>query len=202
MTQQTADSFLLGGGGGRSAKFEQPGTTVTGLVIDSEVRQQTDIRTGEPKVWQNGDPMNQLVVRLQTDTVEDADDDGIRVLYIKGGFKAPTMQKAVADAVRGVGAKGLEPGGSLSVTYTGDGPKSPGMNPPKYYTATYNRPAAGAAFLAPPAPQQAAPQHNEWNTPAPAPTPAAARTDLPKMPDGTPITPEMLALLQQVSKTG
>jgi hypothetical protein len=196
------NNFLMGGGG-RSAKFDNAGDTITGTITaEPEMRQQTDIKSGQPKFWDNGDPQMQLVVRLQTDLREDADDDGIRAIYVKGGFKAPTMQKAIADAVRASGAKGLAVGGTLTVTYTGNGPASGvGMNPPKYYTAQYQAPVVGAAFLQEPTAPPAAPQ--QAVAPAPQPVPAAghAPTAPPAMvtlPDGSQVTPEIAALLGQV----
>lgn len=187
------NQFLMGGGG-RSAKFETPGTTVTGTITaEPEVRQQTEYKTGKLQFWDNGDPMMQLVVKLQTAErdPEDKDDDGIRAIYIKGGFKKPTMQKAIADAVRAAGVKGLAVGGTLTVTYTGDGPSEGSGYPPKYYSASYAPPSAN--FLAtgeatPPA-QTAAPA-------APTQATAPANGDgLITMPDGQRVTPEVAALL-------
>lgn len=186
------NQFLMGGGG-KSAKFETPGVTITGTIAaEPEVRQQTEFQTGKLQFWDNGDPMMQLVVKLQTTErdPDDKDDDGIRALYVKGGFKKPTMQKAIADAVRAAGVKGLEIGGTLTVTYTGDGPKEGSGFPPKYYSATYAPPSAN--FLA----------TGEVTTTATAvsPTstalPAAANGDgLITMPDGQRVTPEVAALL-------
>jgi hypothetical protein len=186
------NAFLMGGGG-RSAKFENPGDTITGTICaEPEMRQQTDIKTGQPKFWDNGDPQMQLVVRLQTQLRDDNDDDGIRALYVKGGFKAPTMQKAVADAVRAAGAKGLAMGGTLTVTYTGNGPAGGvGMSPPKYYTAQYQPPVVGSDFLQEPQPQA--------STPAPQAAPVTPRPGgLVTLPDGSQVTPEVAALIQQV----
>lgn len=146
MTQQTADAFLLGGGG-KSAKFETVGATVTGTIANPpQVRQQTDMTTGSPLTWDNGDPKMQLVVQLQTAERVDSDDDGIRNLYVKGS-KDPaskSLHAAVAGAVQAAGAKGLEVGGTLTVQYVGDGvSKTRGFNPPKQYAATYKSPDAG-----------------------------------------------------------
>jgi hypothetical protein len=203
------NAFLMGGGG-RSAKFETAGDTITGTITgEPEIRQQTDIKTSQPKFWDNGDPQMQLVVRLQTALREDADDDGIRAIYVKGGFKAPTMQKAVADAVRASGAKGLAVGGTLTVTYTGNGPASGvGMSPPKYYTAQYQPPVVGAAFLQEPAAPAAVPQQAPAYTPPPAPpvpaaghpAPATAPNGEPMvtLPDGSVVTAAVAALIGQV----
>jgi len=168
MHNNSADQFLLGVAI-PSAKFPTVGTTITGTIsVQPEVQQQRDLQTGEPKSWSDGQPMQQLKVVL--DTVERdpqiADDDGQRALYIKSN-----LQKAVRDAVRAVGAKGLEVGGKLTVTYTGDGEVTKrGFNPPKIYTAVYESPSAPAleGLVAP----QAAPASQ-----APAPAAPAAPVD-------------------------
>ncbi|MFB7368015.1 hypothetical protein [Streptomyces hydrogenans] len=163
-----ADDFLMGGGGAPTAKFPVPGTTVSGRITQKPtVEQQRDIKTGDAKFWSDGNPMMQLVVTVQTDLRDPTidEDDGRRRLFVKG-----VMKNAIADAVRNAGARGLEVGGTLAVTYTHDGvAKERGMSPPKQYTATYTA-AAQAALHTPdpgtaPAPQQYA---------SPAPVPAAA----------------------------
>lgn len=138
----TANDFLMGGGT-ISAKFPEIGTTVTGRIArEPEVQQQRDYATGELKFWDDGKPMQQLQVVLATDErdPEVADDNGERALYIKGN-----LLKAVREAVRKAGAKGLDVGGTLTVTYSGDGEVSKrGFNPPKLYTAVYAPPAKQA----------------------------------------------------------
>lgn len=141
-----ADQFLMGGSV-TSAKFESINDSVTGTIVEEpEVRQQTDLDTGLPKTWPDGRPMMQLVVTLQTELHEDADDDGLRRVYVKG----KSLTEAVRDAVRKAGAKGLEVGGRLQVVYVGDGEvKKRGFNPPKLYLAQYARPSGqeSNAFL-------------------------------------------------------
>jgi hypothetical protein len=150
-----ADQFLMGGV--TSAKFDNINDSITGTISEPpEVRQQTDIDTKLPMTWPDGRPMMQLVVTLQTDLRNDADDDGLRRIYVKG----KSMTGAVRDAVRKAGAKGLEVGGRLQVVYVGDGEvKKRGFNPPKLYLAQYARPTTQEANaflgLTPPAPQQA-----------------------------------------------
>lgn len=165
MTMDPND-FLLGGST-PSAKFDTVGTTVAGRIVDTPtMRQQTDFDTGELLTWDNGDPRMQLVVRLATDERDPqlGDDDGIRALYVKGA-----LQKAIATAVRAAGAKGLEVGGTLTVTHNAVGEpvvlkSGKKGNPPKMYTALYT--PAGDAFLAAEAAPMAAP--------AAAPDPAVA----------------------------
>lgn len=148
---------VLFGGGGQSAKFETFGDTITGQITDLKATQQTDFQTGTPKTWANGDPMMQVVVTLQT-TLRDssiADDDGLRKVYIKG----KSLTDGTREAVRGAGAKGLEVGGTLTVTYVADGPKERGKNPAKLYKVAYEKPgpAAANAALGLDAPAPAAP---------------------------------------------
>jgi hypothetical protein len=148
-----AMGFLLGGSV-PSAKFDTAGTTVGGPITEEpELRQQIDYDTDEPAVWKDGKPKMQLVVTVQTNLrdPQNPDDDGTRRFYVRSN-----LQKAVAQAVRQAGAKSLEVGGVLNVTYTGDGPKTnPKFNAPKLYSATYTPPAEG--FLAAPVAEEAAP---------------------------------------------
>jgi hypothetical protein len=154
------DQFLLGGGGA-SAKFDTIGDSVTGVIISTDVQQQTDITTGAPLTWDNGDPRQQLVVRLQTSQrdPDNPDDDGTRAVYVKGSKKTGTrsMHDAVATAVRAAGGKGLEEGGTLTVKFVGEEPPSQrGLSPRKLWEATYVQPdraAQSGTFLGTTAPQ-------------------------------------------------
>lgn len=151
----SADDFLMGGGGAPTAKFPVPQTTVGGRITERPtVEQQRDISTGDKKFWSDGNPMMQLVVTVQTDERDPQldEDDGRRRIFVKG-----QMKNAIADAVRAAGARGLEVGGTLAVTYSHDGTASQrGFNPPKQYTARYT-PAATVA-LNTPDPGASAPQ--------------------------------------------
>jgi hypothetical protein len=168
MTMTDANDFLMGGGVS-SAKFPTVGTTVTGVICrPPEVQQQTDITTGAPKFWDDGKPRQQLQVQLQTEErdPEVDNDDGIRAVYVKA-----QMQKAVREAVKRSGAKGLEIGGTLTVTYIGDGvPTQRGMSAPKQYSAVYVPASAAAAneFLA-------QGEQPAWSQPAPQPAPVPAQ---------------------------
>lgn len=166
---QTAEDFLMGGGR-RSASFAGSAPiTVSGVITaEPKTTQQRDITSGEPKFWKDTeDPMMQLEVPLQTDQREDDEDDGIRTLFVFGN-----KQKALRDAVKAAGAKKLEVGGKVTMTYYADDETKQvgkGMNKPKLYRATYeapnplDNPALGG-------------QPNPWSTGAaqPAATPAAA----------------------------
>lgn len=182
-----ADDFFAGGT--PSAKFDTIGVTVAGTITRvGEPMQQRDFTSGAPKVWDDGRPMMQLPVDVQTDLrdPEIAHDDGTRAIYIKG-----ELQKAIRTAVRQAGATGLRVGGSLSVTYTGDGTaKQRGMNAPKLYSAVYTAPAAQAAdsFLG----GQPAAQPNPVAVPQQQQR-AASVDPLASDPRLTHLTPEQLA---------
>ena len=195
MTNPTSANDLLMGAGVPGVKFPEPGTSITGVICaEPEARQQTDFSTGEGLTWPSGDPKMQIVVRLQTQLRDNPDDDGIRALYIKG----KSLTTAVRDAVRKTGANGLEVGGTLTVTYTGDGTSEhKGINPPKLYTAAYTPPAAAAIndTLGLSATPQAAGQAPTTapTVAAPAAAPAAPAAAAP--PAQAAVTPEVLAAL-------
>lgn len=113
------DDFLLCGSAGKSAfaKDDAVGTTVTGVIIGTEVHQQADIKDGTPLVWENGDPHMQLVVSLQNDPRCGAEDNGCRALYVKGSKtpRSKSLHDAVRAAVQEVGVKGIEVAGSPTV---------------------------------------------------------------------------------------
>lgn len=139
MTTIDANQFLLSTGV-PSAKFPTIGTVVKGQVLDFRVEQARDFDTKALRTWDDGNPVMQLVVTLQTDQRDpDRDsDDGARAVYALGG-----MLKAIRDAVRPHG--GIEAGGTLAVQYIGDGePSRRGLNPPKQYRAEYQPPVKRA----------------------------------------------------------
>lgn len=124
MTQQTydANAVLMGGGGPKAWKFEEPGTTRVGTIAAPPVaRQERDYDKnnpggGDPKFYPSGDPIMGVVVEVQTTERDPSieDDTGARTFYVEGRY----IKEAVRDAVRAAGAPGLEVGGQLSVTFT------------------------------------------------------------------------------------
>lgn len=136
MTYTDVNSFL-NAQGVPSAKFPTIGTAVKGTIEHLEVSQQRDFTSGEPKFYDDGKPMNQLVITLATDDrdPEIESDDGTRRLFVKG-----QMLTAVRGAVKASGAQLLE-GGTLAVKYVGDkAAEKRGMNPAKQYEAAYKPP--------------------------------------------------------------
>jgi hypothetical protein len=208
MTQQTydANAVLMGGGGPKGWKFEDPGTTRTGTVAEApKAVQERDYDPnnpggGAPKVFPSGDPIMGVHVVVQT-TERDPSidgDDGRRTFYIEGRY----IKEAVREAVRNAGSPGLEIGGQLTVTFTHrEDPMDKRSR--KFWTVQYV-PAGNASLMGeqPPAaaPQQATPPAAQPPAPVqappvqqvPAPAPAAA---VPGLPPG--MTAEQFAAFQQ-----
>lgn len=142
------NEFLMGSGG-KSFPFDAIGDSVTGIIRDMKKRQQTDLDTGDPLFWQNGDPKMMLVVTLQTTLQDTEDDEGLRNLYLRGGNYEPSKGKgtsslnAVKDAVRKSGADGgIEIGGALTLSFTGEAKASNrAYSAPKLYSAVYEPPS-------------------------------------------------------------
>jgi len=177
MTQQTydANAVLMGGGGPKGWKFEDPGTTRTGTIAEPpKAVQERDYDPsnpggGAPKVFPSGDPIMGVHVVVQT-TERDPSidgDDGRRTFYIEGRY----IKEAVREAIRNAGAPGLEVGGQISVTFTHrEDPMDKRSR--KFWNVTYT-PAGNAALMGEPTPaaQPAAA--------APAFVPAPATPGLP-----------------------
>jgi hypothetical protein len=134
---------LLSGGGAPAAKFPTIGTSISGTILSAEVSDQRDIKTGDVKTFDDGNPMKQIIVTLQTQARDDEDDDGKRRLFIKAA-----MLGAVREAIIDAGAVTLEVGGQLTVTHTDIGTASKkGFSPPKLYTASYSNPDPVASVV-------------------------------------------------------
>lgn len=155
MTQPHDANALLMGGGSPALKFETVGTSYTGTVVaEPTATQQKDFRTQQPETWPDGSPKMQVLVQVSTALrdPQKPEDDGTRTLYIKG----KELTNAIRAAVRASGANGIHTGGTLTVTYIGDGQAQNGLNPPKLYAASYQPPAVSLAGVAEPSAQQAA----------------------------------------------
>lgn len=154
MSNQAVNDFLFAQGG-KAFSFENIDDAVEGEILNCELRQQTDVQTQEPKTFNDGTPMMQIVITLQTKLHETDDDDGIRTVYAKGGRydvasgTGTSMRDAIAEAVKTSGADRLEEGGQLVVAFTGLGvKKNKGQNAPKLYTAGYRKPKASVSASA------------------------------------------------------
>lgn len=139
------NDFLMASGT-RSFKFDAINATAKGTIVSLDMQQQRDIKTGQPKWWddQKTQPMMQLRVVLATDERDGDDDNGHRAIYVKGN-----MQQAVRDAIKAAGAEKIEEGGTLAVQYHADGQATTvGFNPPKLYKAQYKPPSVTPAAVA------------------------------------------------------
>lgn len=130
---------LLGSGGAPAFKFQTIGDTIRGTIVSTETRQQRDYATGDLKFWDDGKPMMEAVITLQTDLRDPTiqDDDGQRRIFVRG-----RLLGALRDARTAAKVDRIDVGGTLAVRYTGDGePPKPGFRPPKLFTAEYRPPA-------------------------------------------------------------
>lgn len=149
-----------------TVKFTSPGDTVTGDITEIEDRQQTEFSTDEPLFWDDAKTRPRMMTVITLDTV-----DGKRRLFIKGKY----LEAAMNDAVDAAGTDGPAVGGTLTVTYTGDGEPAKGsMFPPKLYAATYTPPVK---------PGETARVHNTspevWNDGTPLPDEPPADDEAP-----------------------
>ena len=174
-------TFNLGGDAGNSFAFDHIGAQVTGTVLDLVEQQQTDLQTGEPKTFTNGQPMMMYRVDLQTQERDPNNpmDDGRRSIYLKGS-RAPETQSSLAAVLAAIkqatGTANIATGGTLTLTYIGDGqPKQRGFNAPKLYAASYQPPTHSLGeepvrpqqVMAQPSPQQQFAQQQAAQGPAP-----------------------------------
>jgi len=149
-----ADALLMGGKKVRSATWGAPpfgsgqlpdkiqGFIERGMVVERPgTRQQTGAKgqanAGELLWWDEAktQPKKQVVIKIQTDQRVDAEDDGIRAIYVKGG----ELQKVLQDAVMKAGAKRIEPGGILAIKFLAK--KYEDGRWKNYWAANYQAPA-------------------------------------------------------------
>lgn len=123
------------------------GDTVTGQILDAEVRQSRDFDDNKLEFWDDNSPVLQLVINIQTDEEpQDADDDGVRSIYVKWwGASRKALLKAVKDA----GATDLEAGATFTASYIGDGEQpDKKKSAPKLYAYGYQAPGVIAQAAA------------------------------------------------------
>lgn len=127
---------------GAAVKFDNVGDTFTGR-ISGALSERQSTYNGTPRTTKKGQPVMEIVVPMI-----DANGNE-RTLYAS----AWRMKRAITDAVTVSGAKDVEEGGILTVTFSGH-EQGEGAQPAKAFTAQYQAP--GAAAPAPQAtPQQA-----------------------------------------------
>lgn len=212
------------GGESNSFSFDNIGDHVAGYVLDLVERQQTDMDSGQPAEWDNGDPKMMSVVTLQTELRDPANpaDDGKRTVALSGSKKAESKSRmaAVVGAVKAAtGSTALGYKGRLTLQYVGDGVASrKGYTAPKQYQAWYEAPPMELQqppeHAAPPAPP-AAPPAAGWREPPPgapnpwaaaqqpiAPPPGAPPAGAPPVPPATPPDFVPPAVQQQLTPPG
>lgn len=156
-----------------SSKYDPINTVHMGRVVKVTVRQTRD-DDGKPQFWEDGNPMQQLIIAIQTDQRDPArpGDDGVRGIYIKWWNE---QRKAFIECMRIAGTDDVEPGGMFAVKYIGDGPQPTDrkLSPAKLLKFEYKPPTGMAGLLGgpqppqpPQAPQQQAPQQGYPQAPA------------------------------------
>ncbi len=158
MTDDRSANDVLMGSGIPSAKFDVMRVWVGGTIVTKPTtRQETEFKTGTPKTYpKSGDPIMGILVDVQTDQRIDAEDNGVRRMYIEGR----NLKDATRDAVTDSGASGLEVGGQLFLAWVAEGePPFANANPPKLYQGKYYPPTtpvpAASNGAAMPDPRQA-----------------------------------------------
>jgi len=123
-----ADTSSFFGASVPAIKFEVVGDKVQGQVIDKELRQQTDLDTGDLLFWPDGRAKMMAVITMQVEEPT-AEDDGQRNLYVRG-----LMHAAFRDAVKAAGKTDLATGDYVTVTWTGEQkPARKGLNGAREY---------------------------------------------------------------------
>jgi hypothetical protein len=148
MSNESSEFFFGSGGTGAPYfPFREVGTTITGTVTtEPVVRDATDPFTGDVVTWKDGNPKKVLVVTVQTDLRDPAnpEDSGQRSVWIS----TYGQRLAVKDALTRANASAIEVGGKLTLTFTGYGERTnPALNPPKAFSADYQKPNASAGFF-------------------------------------------------------
>lgn len=137
MSLNELDQALAGGGAPSAFNKDSPvGTSVTGTIVDAELRQITDYVTQKPKTWDDGRPQMQVVVTVDTAErdPEYADDDGKRRVFIKTwGVWREALNEAIKNAGGTKPTDVLTEGNTFTATFTETRPSSMG-SPMKVYS--------------------------------------------------------------------
>lgn len=168
MSADEANRWLMGSGV-PSCSFPEIGAKHEGYIAAVEMGQQRDPKDNSPKVWDDGSPMMQMIITLNTNERDPQieNDNGVRKLYVA----SKGMREALAAAVKLTGAGGVAIGGWLGMKFIREGERTNrAFNPPKEYAARYEPPTVSVDDdgYGEPATQSATP-------PAPQPEPAPAQ---------------------------
>lgn len=119
----------------KGAKFERPGTSISGIIENVTANQIRDFKSRQPKFFDDGQPQMQVLVTINTGVTDPMveDDDGRRTVYIKGfGLQRRAWLQALHNAGLRKAAE-VRPGDRFTATFTGFGEAKPGMNAPKLF---------------------------------------------------------------------
>jgi hypothetical protein len=147
---QSTEELFKQAGGGAPLFFSRDSTVgefVEGTVLESQPVQAKDYETNALKNWDDGSPMMQLVITLQTElrdpTIEK--DDGRRRVFLRWWG---SDRQNVIDAVQRQGDQFVRDGAWLRVTFTGYGEqKDRKLNAPKIYGIDYKAPPTATEKL-------------------------------------------------------
>lgn len=151
----------------KGAKFEQPGTSISGIIENVTANQIRDFKSRQPKFFDDGQPQMQVLVTINTGITDPMveDDDGRRTVYIKGfGLQRHAWLQALHNAGLRKAAE-VRPGDRFTATFTGFGEAKPGMNAPKLFEYVIEH--QSPADLAMNQPQQPMQAPNQGYAPAP-----------------------------------
>jgi len=178
MSASDLDGLMSGGGAGPSAftKDTPLNTRVTGTILSATGSQRRDYITGDPKVWNDGSPQMQIAVSIATSARDNADDDGVRGVYIKTWGP---QRDALLDAVKAAGftklSQALVPGAVFTAEFYGTQPSKQGSDEKLFRFHITPAPAASMdAATATPDPWSPTPATPPPAAPTPAAPPAAA----------------------------
>ena len=130
MTAIDVNDFLASSGSSAPAlKFDTLGDTYEGVILDSEVRDVTDFKTGDVETYSDGRPKKQLHVPRDIGGEP-------RSLWAKGQLLA-----ALREALNG---EKLLNGGTIKVRFESEKKNdNPRLNAQKIYQVRYTAPAGG-----------------------------------------------------------
>lgn len=170
-------------------KDTQPGYYVRGQILDVSVSNRTDYKTGDVLYFKDGKPKQQVVITIQTDVRDGADDDGRRRVYVKMDYKSD--REGLVQAVEAAGDDDVRIGGELAAQFLGQLKDEHGIeqawNTTKYeYRKPNNLAAANGGIPA-----------NSAAQPAPKPIEQAYQPTLPAAPAQDPAAVAAALLAQR-----
>jgi len=131
------------GGGAKGQSWPKVGTTVEGEICALRLKQLPKFGTQAPEVWEDGSAKLTPIVTVQTAAREDADDDGRRDVYLRGGAYT-AFRAALREAYRSAPSDADLVGAELKLRYASDQKSGKGQ-PRKVFLCRITPRAAGVA---------------------------------------------------------